>query len=359
MPPLAQNQKNAAEDHALVIGISSYPKLGRNYTPDDLEGPGNDARAVTRWLVQEAGLQCTNVTCILSDGRGSCQVTDGSFAEAYGLEDMRPNKFDIEGHIDDYATRAMMAPDYDYKIGRRLWIYIAGHGFRSPQWASEICILPANSFHHPFPRNFCVTSWVNYLSLSGAFEEIVLFMDCCSTYAHGANIEGAPQTTDKGRPQARRLYVSAPMANRSAYEAPDEQNVVGGVFTRNLLKALQGAARSTESNVLRTDDLKRHLHNLADGSGGDRENGAPQFLENDDLELIILPDRADTLHKVATGFPSGAEVELFDHAHRSLGNFVVSPEGEIEVAVGPGLYKLAHDGAHELFELRPDAGGDA
>jgi len=41
------------EDHALLIGVSSYPELGFGGKPSDLRSPPNDVEEFRKWLVDD------------------------------------------------------------------------------------------------------------------------------------------------------------------------------------------------------------------------------------------------------------------------------------------------------------------
>jgi len=53
------------DHYAVVIGISSYPKLG-DPPPADLKGPGVDADSVVTWLTGPGGVPPKNISLIRS-----------------------------------------------------------------------------------------------------------------------------------------------------------------------------------------------------------------------------------------------------------------------------------------------------
>jgi hypothetical protein len=102
----------AASDHAVVVGISRYPFLG------DLSGPENDAMDFAGWLLDAGGgnVPPGNVQRILSS----------DWALSTDPLDAEPTTTRLEAAFDrlfEWGERN------SGKAGRRLYIYLAGHGF--------------------------------------------------------------------------------------------------------------------------------------------------------------------------------------------------------------------------------------
>src|SRR3954452_13874285 len=96
----------AADDRAIVVGISRYPNL------EDLGGPENDARAFIDWLVSNNGGQVPSqqILTVLSSDITAARPDEAAVDE----------KFD---QIIDLARANGM------RGGRRLYLFFAGHGF--------------------------------------------------------------------------------------------------------------------------------------------------------------------------------------------------------------------------------------
>src|SRR5262245_20513430 len=99
------------KDHAIVVGIRRCPALG------DLNGPENDARDFEQWLLDPAGgdVPPANVRRILSS----------DFAPNANPLDDKPTTAELESAFDALYDRG---DQNGGKTGRRLYVYLAGHG---------------------------------------------------------------------------------------------------------------------------------------------------------------------------------------------------------------------------------------
>ena len=108
----------AVNDHALVVGINSYPGLS------DLQGPVDDAERFAAWLINTPGVDVpkTNVSKLLTN------VFHPPGPESY--VDARPTASDFLG----YFTRVLerQVESNQGQPGRRLYLYLSGHGFQGP-----------------------------------------------------------------------------------------------------------------------------------------------------------------------------------------------------------------------------------
>ena len=108
----------AATDRAIIVGIQNYPFIGI------LGGPENDALAFKDWVESKAGgdVPPKNIRVIL-----------GKFPNPRYNDPVRPVYWEIEesfGELMDLAAAGRADwRTWKGKIGRRLYIYLAGHGF--------------------------------------------------------------------------------------------------------------------------------------------------------------------------------------------------------------------------------------
>jgi hypothetical protein len=218
-----------AEDWAIVVGVSRYPELG------DLKGPLNDAKAFFRWLTQQAGVPRQHIKLILSP-----------FGQSPGsVFDARPTNHMI-GQAFDELQHKSFENQKKYKsrrVGRRLYIYIAGHGF-SPANFNEVALLSANATHEQ-AHNVATRSYADHFAASGTFEQVVLFVDCCRDDIEWAKLERPKYARVKKsralEPGKALIGFAARLAHRAREKEMSDQRV-RGIFSYTLLKALNGAA---------------------------------------------------------------------------------------------------------------------
>lgn len=209
----------AADDHALVVGINAYSKLR------PLRGAEADAAAVQEWLTNPDGgdVPSANVTTIVS----SDYPTPAQPALARPMTD--DIRAELERLVDDAGATL--------QLGRRLYLYMSGHGF-SPS-IDESALLMANASTrvlHSLPG----VRYANLFRESTIFEEVVLWMDCCRDHYD------RPPVVDVGLPHIAVPGTDAPfffgfatkwsLESRESFDPATKS--VRGHFTRALLEGL-------------------------------------------------------------------------------------------------------------------------
>src|SRR5262245_55141594 len=116
---MAKNDK----DYAIIVGIEVYPAFDPN---GPLKGPENDARAFRDWVISPTGGNVPNdkdhvVLIVSSDYKPAPKTPD----------DARPMIMDVHSAFERLQNKAQQNADKGkgLQVGRRLYIYMAGHGF--------------------------------------------------------------------------------------------------------------------------------------------------------------------------------------------------------------------------------------
>jgi uncharacterized caspase-like protein len=220
MPP-PDTKAPHPRDHAIVVGIEDYEDdaLGA------LRGAKNDAKEFAKWLKDPhgGGLPEKNVDLILSEsGQEGCAPAAERVARAF-VRLLRNANLDEE------------------PIGRRLYVFFAGHGAGNPTSIDEVGLLPA-----PFSR---FSTWylvgldyVRDMQRLAAFDEIFLFMDCCRDELPRA-VRPFPLAIDvKNDASAGKVRVFVGYATEHGSKAREREfdgEGVHGVFSYALLEALR------------------------------------------------------------------------------------------------------------------------
>jgi hypothetical protein len=304
------------DDHAVVVGITNYPSL----TP--LKGPENDALAFRDWLVDERGgaLPEGNVSCILSsqfdndpEDRNRAQPTVDSVIAAFA-------------DLMDDADKTE-----DGRLGRRLYIFLAGHGV-APN-VDDAALLAANAarsrlYHLPGAKVAAS------LRTAPMFDEIVLLMDCCRD--HTARLpDYVLPWEDRSAPghDSRWWYGFATKWSGKARERPMPGGKVHGLFTQVLLDGLREGHTSTgrlESFV------KARLPQVA----GPDEYHEPDFSGNDDIILAEGEGPPSVKLRISFGRTrQGVFVDVLDGAFRMVESRAYGGE-PWELEVPPGIYSV-------------------
>jgi hypothetical protein len=146
----------AADDHAIVIGVSRYPYLG------DLDGPENDANAVIEWLRDPKGGGVPK--------RHIYPVTSSQFSHP-----PRPGSDDVYDAFDPIIKLA--AQKWPYPAGRRLYIFMAGHGLGPT--AHDATLLMANAAPRRLGHNVSGRKVAGHFSQYRYFEDVTSRRSCC------------------------------------------------------------------------------------------------------------------------------------------------------------------------------------
>ncbi len=209
-------------DFALVVGLNEYKAL------DPLNGAKGDAQAFADWLADPdgGGLPAGNIRTFFSN----------SEATEPRLEDLVEW---FENLIIDNA------PTLDELIGRRLYIFLAGHGI-GPDINSAGLLTPTTSLISV--KYLAGRLFADYFREAALFEEVVLFMDCCRDNDWDLPDPFFPlrRKVDAGAAHTVRfLYIYATGFGRKSREMAFN-GAVSGIFTFALLEGLRGEAGAVD-----------------------------------------------------------------------------------------------------------------
>jgi hypothetical protein len=225
-------------DYALVVGINDYANF------DPLAGAVNDARNFVSWLESPSGgdLLPESIELIVSDG-------------TYG----EPRRDQVENTIlpliDRYRTSGL--------IGRRMYLFLAGHGIDVGD-LEDCGLVMADATSIATDRTVPGRRLATAFKHSHAFNEVVLFMDCCRELVMQNPSGDLPILASLGRVQdspARMLHGLATQWQRTAGERdlPDDTGTTSpqGIFTYALLDGLRRAG--DENGEVTASGLKGYV----------------------------------------------------------------------------------------------------
>jgi hypothetical protein len=222
------------EDRAIVVGISKYPDLG------DLRGPENDAHAFRDWLVDTRGgdVPDKQIRMILSSDTGPLAAAPGT---------PHPTVIEVQKEFEALQDIAdeNMAAQRGRRVGRRLYLYLAGHGF-SPS-TEQTALLMANAAPLRAGGTYHIIGqfFAGWFYRAGYFDEICLFMDCCREIftATSLNMPWADEVDETAIDRCRFFYAFGTKWSQDSRERPmPPDDLWHGVFTSALLAGLRGAA---------------------------------------------------------------------------------------------------------------------
>jgi hypothetical protein len=330
----------AQNDSAIVVGIARYPQFSFDgNSANNLQGPVNDANEMAHWLTATAQ---ANVTLITSNGDGQSN---------WSVQDLRPNPQDISERFQSYVRLGMGLPSR--RVGRRLYVYMAGHGFMPEP--RHLALVTADALSDEILPNVQATSWIDWFADQLYFDEFVLWMDCCATrtfvYSGGKPLLKKAAARQDGRGKVFMGWAAGP--SRAAFEGPLGVNgQVRGLFTDRLLRGLNGAAADA-NGIVSTSSLVAYFKNSNGLVGTLAQSSSnlvstPTFVEQDEL---VLANVGSNLKEYSLKFllADGATV-LIQTGNGTFATVTVL-NGTAKASLPIGLYKAECGGFSRMFEI--------
>jgi uncharacterized caspase-like protein len=314
-------------DYAIVVGITRYPSLS------DLKGPENDAVLFKEWLLdpQGGGLAPENVSMVLTSAHFNPDERDPLQA--------RPTTEQVDAAFGRLVESGV---ENDGTLGRRLYIFMAGHGF-SPD-LEEAALLMANAgrlrtgFHIPGRR------YANWFRAAAFFKEVVLFMDCCRDDYRRAPYRTPPWVEIRS-PQAvdvQYFYAFATRWSRQARERPLSQDgAFQGVFTTALLAALRSSLPDPQG-VVTGEGVAAYIYNYLPHLVDKDEYQEPEFIYDKARQFVFARRPAPACTPVCISFSQpdpSLQAEILAHDF-SLAASLPSLQPEWDICLPPGRYLL-------------------
>jgi uncharacterized caspase-like protein len=339
------------DDHAVVVGVAKYPEL------EPLSGPENDAVAFDAWLQAADGGQVPqgNITRILSSD---------PWPPPPALPE--PTVQRVQTAFQDLIDRSL---NNGGRGGRRLYIYLAGHGFEPilESTRKEVALLMANAAPKRTGHHIAGRIYAEWFLNASFFDEIVLFMDCCRERYPRAFVQRLPWDDLAGQKPAKFLYAYATQSTQASREGPDPQSKeVRGLFTLALLAGLREAQRDGKGR-LKTSALEAFVYNymqqLAPKVIGGQIEQEPEFDYRKNREIVFDPVGnipAAQVWKVQaklTPANAGKAVVLADGKGQPIAPVKSGPKIWAWESLGAGLYRFRLDGQDgPFFELLGEGG---
>ncbi len=325
------------DDYAIVIGLSSYPVLGD--PPAHLNGPENDANAIVEWLTRAkpsgGGLDSSRIRLIRS-------------SDSKSPPEAAPTRDELEKAFLwlDGLAKANQEKGHGRAVGKRLYLYVAGHGF-SPN-VNQACLLTGNATEEAVTANVFPTGWLQWLQDAQYFRELVLWVDCCMDRKVLASPTPPPLSPigAGGAGGPRFVAFAAPRPLKAVEKPiPQDDHRWHGVFTWNLLLGLTGAAADATGRV-----TGRSLANWLCQAQLDwldpAERISPEVAKTPEIVtqsegLVFARGLLPAELEVTLRFPSAAEgqkARLWSGAPPQPGEWFTIAAGGHRLRLTPGLY---------------------
>lgn len=342
-------------DYGIVVGIDLYPGLG------SLEGAQRDAESFAEWLVdpEGGGLPADNVRTILTRHFHPPPPVCPASADP---SVQRFNAAICDLLVDAGGTLRQ------FPVGRRLYLYFSGHGFQGSSNWEEAALYAANATR-VMPEHIPGTRVAHAVKASGAYEEIVLVMDCCRDVSLMGRISESLLCLSPNVAQGAAVRTYYAYAVRRGYQAQERQmdgEGVRGVFTHVLLEALRRTPGDGNGRVS-GQAVKDYVHNRwPDVIAGDDASGGPSIEvdSSNDIVLAVRSVGASSQAGAAPGQPltqvtfsvappvyDGDEIVVMDGQLHEIRRLPIR-DSSASCGLVPGFYKALLNGTarYKLFQ---------
>lgn len=343
------------DDYAIVVGISSYPGLGKQGQTADLQAATTDAEDIAQWLVLPAGGG-------LTDDKVHVQLVTAKTLPAPQFPGIaQPQAFAVRQafrNLDDIAQENLRTTGKT-RIGRRLYIYMSGHGF-SPQRRAGALYTGDASSRDPLHSN--ASGWLDWFQEMAYFDEYVLWMDCCMDRIFAVVLEAT--FTNKGAITAEAGPTFIGLAAHRSLKTVERliDGKMRGVFTWTLLQGLKGAAVDPATNEVNGRSLGDHLINalkqyLTPEDLADPDiSKEPEIVQSDQRLILVKNPPGKSKCPVIFSFDTalaGQQAQVWGGQPPAPQQVLIDASGHAKADLAMGLYvvELATAGLRQGFEV--------
>ncbi|HZM44918.1 MAG TPA: hypothetical protein VFC14_08815 [Burkholderiales bacterium] len=238
----------AVDDRGIVVGINTYPDIA------PLAGPEKDAQEFYDWLVSEDGGD------VPSDRVD--KIVSSDFQPAPPGAAVRKPTDEIARAFDQLQSESFRL-GLPKRLGRRLYVFAAGHGaglpFQNDPDRSDAALLLADANMGNATHVMTKIRALYFLN-AGIFDEVAVFMDCCRlpvsltpvypSYLNANSVELLES-------ERRTFFAFATKWGLKTREKPFN-GITRGVFTTALMAGLKGAAANDDGTIT-SSSLRNYL----------------------------------------------------------------------------------------------------
>jgi uncharacterized caspase-like protein len=334
------------DDWAIVVGVQHYPGLSNSIGANDaLKGPVNDAIDFHQWVVDPQGAAVPPAqarlfiqTNLPLSGSALPPLTPREIISA------RPNILDIQAMLFEFTAKAAenRQKGLGQQVGRRLYIFLAGHGIEPgiafPGIFPGPALLLANCTAGDYSQHVLGRQLANWFYLCSYFKEVLLFMDCCRDNTWTTPARPLATQPCNGTDLGKYFYAFGAKWDRRSREQ-DFGGVTHGIFTTALLDALRGGASDPITQKVTIGSLRDCVPQIMEELAPNRvDPQRPDFEPlGDDFVVCVAPPK---LYPVTIALPSVAVGNKFKvHGYGSKTYYNDIPElSNLPLNLPRGLY---------------------
>ena len=336
-----------ADHYAVLLAINRYPGL-RN-----LEGPENDITAFAEWLRDPNGgnVEPANIKIVKSS----------DFPVATNPNDANPQEVAFKSSLDQLMRDP--ARNWQNRVGTRLYIYMAGHGFTAGSSVTDPALFSAAA-QNGDTSHIAGYRYASKIAHAGFFDEIVLVMDCCQDVLKASAVLEPTWTPPDRNKTADVKLLQAYGAPRGQAAFEREETPGGpkrGFFSTVLIEALRSAKPNPASGFVTGTTLKEQFQQLWNDRYKAQTGYTPPLIPPSGVDIDLfarsaVPSAANGLLQVTftlnPPIPAGATLDITSGVN-TVPVLSLPVAGLQPQTLAPGFYKaaLAATGRSTLFEV--------
>jgi hypothetical protein len=336
------------DHYAIVVGIKTYPDswLG------NVCGAERDAKEFCEWLLDSEGgdLKKENVDLL-------CTSDFYPHSSPQSVKQAHP----IPDEIYDLFRRHISRAGEVESIGKRLYIFVAGHGFADPQNMSSVGLYTADA-EKLYPCHIAVTYVAEWFARQALFDEIILIMDCCRSHHLQYKVSEPYLPELQGSRNASKVRIFRAFAvgwGQTARAKKFDDGKYHGIFTEALINALRNANPNDKGEVS-GEIVKNYVHNTIHEIAEEVEV-APPDIDVSDPDIVFTKRKAGATSPVrifVTAYTGEEKLVLLRGDDNGLSEYcrVVAASPMVSLNLAPGLYKVIVESTNRTgyFEVPSD-----
>lgn len=237
-----------ADHYAILLAINNYPGLR------DLGGPENDIAAFADWLRDPAGgdVDPNNIRIVKSS----------DFPAVLDPNDANPQERAFISLLDKLLRDANR--NWLNRVGKRLYLYMAGHGFTAGASVSDPALFTAVA-QNGDTAHIAGFRYASKIANAGFFDEIVLVMDCCQDVLKASQVIDPTWSPPDRNKTAGVKLLQAYGAPRGQAAFEREETPGGpkrGFFSTVFIEALRTAKPDAATGFVTGTTLKDQFQQL-------------------------------------------------------------------------------------------------
>lgn len=229
------------DHYAILVAINHYPGL------TNLAGPENDANEFFSWLIDPAGGDLQDPAGLAPGDRRVEIIRSSDFTLVTDPDDANPTETQFKKVLNRWLKED---GEWRDRVGDRLYIFFAGHGFTSGALADPALFTAQAQLGDT--AHIAGYRYASKIQNSGFFDEVILIMDCCQDVLKASQVSDPSWSPPDRQRSSSVKFMQAYGAPRGkkAFETDGAAGPVHGYFSSVFMEAVKTAPAGRDGYVM-------------------------------------------------------------------------------------------------------------